>query len=66
MNSENGQALPDRIYAIGDIHGCSDLLDRLVQAVARDLNEYPVEKRWRSHSAITLIAGPTRVECWTG
>jgi diadenosine tetraphosphatase ApaH/serine/threonine PP2A family protein phosphatase len=44
MNSENGQALPDRIYAIGDIHGCSDLLDRLVQAVARDLNEYPVEK----------------------
>ena len=44
MNSENAPALPDRIYAIGDIHGRSDLLDQLVQAIACDLKVHPVEK----------------------
>ena len=34
---------PRRIYAIGDIHGCRDLLDRMIEAICRDLKAYPVE-----------------------
>jgi Calcineurin-like phosphoesterase len=34
---------PRRIYAIGDIHGCRDLLDRMIEAIRRDLAVYPVE-----------------------
>ncbi|MGE0407955.1 MAG: metallophosphoesterase family protein, partial [Amphiplicatus sp.] len=26
----------ERLYAIGDIHGCADLLDRLIQTIAKD------------------------------
>jgi len=33
---------PDRIYAIGDIHGRSDLLDRMVTAISGDLDAHPV------------------------
>jgi diadenosine tetraphosphatase ApaH/serine/threonine PP2A family protein phosphatase len=44
MHSENPSALPDRTYAIGDIHGRSDLLDRLIVSIARDLKERPVAK----------------------
>jgi serine/threonine protein phosphatase 1 len=32
-----------RIYAIGDIHGRSDLLDRIVTAICSDLEAHPVE-----------------------
>ena len=37
-------AVPDglRIYAIGDVHGCSHLLDSLATKVAQDLAERPV------------------------
>ena len=41
MNSESLGSLPDRVYAIGDIHGRSDLLDRMVEAIARDLKQNP-------------------------
>ena len=34
---------PRRIYAIGDIHGRRDLLDRMIEAIRRDLKAYPVE-----------------------
>jgi serine/threonine protein phosphatase 1 len=34
---------PRRIYAIGDIHGRRDLLDRMIEAICRDLKAYPVE-----------------------
>jgi serine/threonine protein phosphatase 1 len=33
-----------RLYVIGDIHGRSDLLDRMVAAIARDLEANPVEE----------------------
>jgi serine/threonine protein phosphatase 1 len=33
---------PERIYAIGDIHGRSDLLDRMVTQISRDLEAHPV------------------------
>jgi serine/threonine protein phosphatase 1 len=33
---------PDRLYVIGDIHGRSDLLDRMVIEIAHDLDEHPV------------------------
>jgi serine/threonine protein phosphatase 1 len=33
---------PERLYVIGDIHGRSDLLDRLVGEIARDLDANPV------------------------
>ena len=32
-----------RVYAIGDIHGRSDLLDRIVTAIRSDLEANPVE-----------------------
>jgi diadenosine tetraphosphatase ApaH/serine/threonine PP2A family protein phosphatase len=34
-----------RLYAIGDIHGRSDLLDRMIAAIAADLEENPVSER---------------------
>jgi serine/threonine protein phosphatase 1 len=30
-----------RLYIIGDIHGCSDLLDRVADAISRDLARHP-------------------------
>ena len=32
-----------RVYAIGDIHGRSDLLDRIITAIRSDLEANPVE-----------------------
>ena len=34
----------NRIYVIGDIHGRSDLLDRMVEHISRDLEVYPTSK----------------------
>jgi diadenosine tetraphosphatase ApaH/serine/threonine PP2A family protein phosphatase len=42
---------PDRLYVIGDIHGRSDLLDRMVAAICRDLEARPVG------SALTVTLG---------
>jgi serine/threonine protein phosphatase 1 len=44
MNSETWPWVPDRIYVIGDIHGRSDLLEQMIEAIARDLKENPAEK----------------------
>ena len=63
MHSDTPSAPPDRTYAIGDIHGRSDLLDRLVEAISRDLKERPVAKALAVTSATTLIAGLTRAAC---
>jgi serine/threonine protein phosphatase 1 len=41
----------DRVYAIGDIHGRSDLLDRMVVEISRDLEAHPVE------TALTVTLG---------
>jgi serine/threonine protein phosphatase 1 len=35
---------PTRVYVIGDIHGRSDLLDRMVNQISRDLESNPVSK----------------------
>jgi serine/threonine protein phosphatase 1 len=41
----NSVALPEqsRIYAIGDIHGRSDLVDRIAEEIRRDLQASPIE-----------------------
>jgi serine/threonine protein phosphatase 1 len=40
-----------RLYVIGDIHGRSDLLDRMIAGIARDLDERPIE------AALTVTLG---------
>jgi serine/threonine protein phosphatase 1 len=40
-----------RIYAIGDIHGCSDLLSRLLRRIEADCQRRPVER------ALTVFVG---------
>jgi diadenosine tetraphosphatase ApaH/serine/threonine PP2A family protein phosphatase len=40
-----------RVYAIGDIHGCSDLLDRMVNAIRADLAVHPARE------ALTVTLG---------
>ena len=40
-----------RVYAIGDIHGCSDLLDRMAKAIGEDLAAHPVR------DALTVTLG---------
>jgi serine/threonine protein phosphatase 1 len=42
MNSSRPSPEPDRLYVIGDIHGRSDLLDRMVVEISRDLEARPV------------------------
>ncbi|MGA8401853.1 MAG: metallophosphoesterase family protein [Stellaceae bacterium] len=42
---------PNRVYAIGDIHGRADLLDRMIAAIARDLAQRPVQ------TALTVTVG---------
>jgi serine/threonine protein phosphatase 1 len=42
MNLET--QIPDRLYVIGDIHGRSDLLDRIVEAITRDLKQNQADK----------------------
>jgi serine/threonine protein phosphatase 1 len=39
MTSDNGATGPQRIYALGDIHGRLDLLDRAASVVTRDVEE---------------------------
>jgi serine/threonine protein phosphatase 1 len=40
--TEASRSEPNRLYAIGDIHGRADLLDRMVEAIARDLDCRPI------------------------
>jgi serine/threonine protein phosphatase 1 len=41
MKSHSAPLEHARIYAIGDIHGCANLLDRMVEEISRDLAERP-------------------------
>ena len=34
-----------RVYAIGDVHGCTDLLKRLHDAIRRDADEAPESRK---------------------
>lgn len=40
-----------RVYAIGDIHGCSELLDLMVEAIREDLAAHP------ARDALTVTLG---------
>jgi len=51
MNETTPAPEPERLYAIGDIHGRSDLLDRMVADISRDLSDHPVA------SALTVTLG---------
>ena len=42
MTANSPSAQPDRLYVIGDIHGRSDLLDRMIDEISRDLAAKPV------------------------
>jgi serine/threonine protein phosphatase 1 len=42
MNAKSPFAEPGRLYVIGDIHGRSDLLDRMISEISRDLEANPV------------------------
>jgi serine/threonine protein phosphatase 1 len=44
MNFASSFLEQGRLYVIGDIHGRSDLLDRMIAAIARDLEANPVEE----------------------
>ena len=43
MKADKSALQPRRLYVIGDIHGRADLLEAMIAAIARDLNERPVE-----------------------
>ncbi len=47
----NASQEPSRVYAIGDIHGRADLLDRMIEAIARDLAQRPTQ------GALTVTVG---------
>ena len=42
--------ISERIYAIGDIHGCLDLLERVIAAIRRDVRDY-------GPAALTITVG---------
>jgi serine/threonine protein phosphatase 1 len=44
MNQSESSADDMRLYVIGDIHGRSDLLDRMVSAIHRDIEKYGRQK----------------------
>jgi serine/threonine protein phosphatase 1 len=44
------EAMP-RLYVIGDIHGCTELLDRIIDHIRRDLDRHP------SAEAVTVTLG---------
>ena len=42
MTDVPSRAKPEpRLYVIGDIHGCTDLLDRMIGLIQRDIDQYP-------------------------
>ncbi len=52
-----------RIYAIGDVHGRADLLERLFALIDADIEQRPGGgARFRSCSVIMSIAGPRRAK----
>jgi serine/threonine protein phosphatase 1 len=57
-------ALPDgvRIYAVGDVHGCVDRLDRLHRRIATDLAKRPAEEPLLVHLGDLVDRGPDSAE----
>jgi serine/threonine protein phosphatase 1 len=42
MNSDSPFSATARLYVVGDIHGRSDLLDRMILEISRDLDAHPI------------------------
>jgi serine/threonine protein phosphatase 1 len=42
MRAETSDIEPQRLYVIGDIHGCADLLDNMIRDITKDLAARPV------------------------
>jgi serine/threonine protein phosphatase 1 len=53
-------ALPDgqRVYAVGDVHGCLERLVALHEAIAQDMAERPAEDAWLIHLGDYVDRGP--------
>ncbi|WP_162560566.1 metallophosphoesterase family protein [Methylobacterium durans] len=45
---EQCRSVPDkcRVYVIGDIHGCAELLSRILNFITADLKDRPIEEPW--------------------
>jgi serine/threonine protein phosphatase 1 len=54
-----------RIYVIGDIHGRSDLLDRMVDQISRDLDASPSGDCMTVTLGDYMDRGPIRAGCST-
>lgn len=50
-STPNASTEPSRVYAIGDIHGRADLLDRMIGIIERDLAQHPTP------TALTVTVG---------
>lgn len=48
MKTPKIPAVPDndRLYAIGDIHGCTDLLRQMTKTIIEDMENHPAEKHY--------------------
>lgn len=56
MNTERPLREPRRIYAIGDIHGCDRLLDRLIESIKRDIEGLaPLERLTPSECLVVAL-----------
>lgn len=51
-----------RVYAIGDVHGCVEQLRRLYARIAEDLRRYPIEHATLIHLGDYLDRGPDSAE----
>src|ERR1700730_7575962 len=56
--------LPDgiRIYAIGDVHGCADLLGQTLSSIDADLRAYPIPRAVRVFIGDYIDRGPASSE----
>ena len=54
-----------RLYVIGDIHGCADLLERMVVAISRDLAANPTPNSLTvtlgDYIAVGIVGGKTQM-----
>jgi serine/threonine protein phosphatase 1 len=58
MNEMSTRLEPDRIYAIGDIHGRADLLERLRTVIVEDAKWHPAERKVAVYLGDYVDRGP--------
>lgn len=54
-----------RLYAIGDVHGCASQLTALHAAIAADAARYPVRQTVLLYLGDYVDRGPDSAGCWT-